>query len=77
MAARKAASAGFCLREDFAAAMEPRVEEMLSGLARERQRFVDPGQSGFRASSLGFDFREQTSIERQIEFGWSPSSGRG
>ena len=65
MAARKAASAGagsagVLFDEDFAAnAMQSGVEPMLSGLARQRQRFVDLGQRGFRASPLGFDFREQ------------------
>ena len=57
---------GVLFEEDFAAnAVESGVEPMLSGLARQRQRFVDPGQGGFRASPLGFDFREQPSIERQ------------
>ena len=51
---------GVLFEEDFAAdAMESGVEPMLSGLARQRQRSVDPGQGGFRASPLGFDFREQ------------------
>ena len=57
---------GVLFEEDFAAnAMESGVEPMLSGLARQRQRFVDPGQGGFRAFPLGFDFREQPLIERQ------------
>ena len=56
---------GVLFEEDFAAdAMESGVEPMLSGLARQRQRFVDPGQRGFRVSPLGFDFREQPLIER-------------
>ena len=59
---------GVLFEEDFAAdAMESGVEPMLSGLARQRQRFVDPGQGGFRASPLGFDFREPPSIERQTQ----------
>src|ERR1700729_2753523 len=40
---------------------------MLSGLARQRQRFIDAGQGGLRASRLGFDLRQESSIERQIE----------
>ena len=46
---------------------KPGVEPMLSGLARQRQRFVDPGQGGFRVSRLGFDFREQPLKKRQNE----------
>ena len=57
---------GVLFEEDFAAnAVESGVEPMLSGLARQRQRFIDPGQGGFRVSPLGFDFREQPLIERQ------------
>ena len=57
---------GVLFEEDFAAdAMESGVEPMLSGLARQRQRFVDAGEGGFRVSPLGFDFREQPLIERQ------------
>jgi hypothetical protein len=52
--------------EDFAAnAMERRVEPMLSSFACQRERAIDPGKSGFRVSSVGFDFREQPLIERQ------------
>ena len=59
---------GVLFEEDFAAnAMESGVEPMLSGFARERQRSVDLGQGGFRASPLGFDFREQPLKERQKE----------
>ena len=59
---------GVLFEEDFAAnAMESGVEPMLSGLARQRQRFIDLGQGGFGVSPLGFDFREQPSIERQAE----------
>jgi hypothetical protein len=60
---------GVLFGEDFAAnAMQPSVEPMFSGLARERQRFIDYGKGDFRASRLGFDFREQPLIERSAEF---------
>jgi hypothetical protein len=59
---------GVLFAEDFAAnAMEGGVGAMLAGLARQRQRFVDPGQGGLRALRLGFDFGEQLKIERQME----------
>ena len=71
MAARKATSAsagsaGLLFDEDFAAnAVQSAVEPMLSGLARQRERAIDSGKSGFRVSPVGFDFREQPLIERQ------------
>jgi hypothetical protein len=56
---------GVSRAEDFAAdAMESGVEPMLSGLTRERQRFVDAAKGG-GAAPLGFDFGEQPLIERQ------------
>ena len=57
---------GVLFEEDFAAnAVEAGVEPIRSGLARQRQRFIDPGQRGFRALPLGFDFREHPLINRQ------------
>jgi hypothetical protein len=47
---------GVLRTEDFATdAMESRVEPMLSGLVRERQRFVDAVKSNFGAAPRGFD----------------------
>ena len=58
---------GLLFEDDFAAdAVQSGVEPKLSGLARQRQRRVDLGRGGCRASLLGLDFREQPSIERQI-----------
>jgi hypothetical protein len=47
--------------------VEGGVEPVLSGLARQRQRFIDLGQRGFGVFPLGVDFREQPPIERQGE----------
>ncbi len=57
---------GVLRAEDFAAdTMESGVEPMLSGLAPQRQRFVNAAKGGFCAARLGFDLGEQPLIERQ------------
>src|SRR5277367_6785828 len=49
---------GVLFEQDFAAnAVKSGVEPMLSGLARQRQRYIDSGQGGFQVSPLGFDLR--------------------
>ncbi len=71
MAARKAASGGkgvggVLFDEDFAAdAVQAEVEPMLSGLTRQRHRVLDIGERDLSAFSLGFELREQPSIELQ------------
>ena len=58
---------GVLFEEDFAAnAMRVGVEPMLSGLARQRQRFVDPGQGGFRAFPLRLRF-PRAALDRTAE----------
>ena len=60
---------GVLFDEDFAAnAMRPGVEPMLSGLARQRDRFAESVKGGFQVSPLGFDLREQRSIKRKTVF---------
>ena len=64
---------GVLFEEDFAAnAVEFGVEPMLSGLARERQRFVYHRQGGLRPFPLGFSFCEPPFIERQKKLGAWP-----
>ena len=48
--------------------MQSSVEPTLSGLGRQRQRIINLGECLFRALPLCLDFREQPSIERQVEF---------